>query len=215
MARGGRAGHGRALVRGAPIPCRPAPRAHRCLFSPDTASGSPPSRPPRASVAGPPAGAGDDRPGRCPGAHAHPGQRRRVRPARGRPGRQQRPRALAIDANPATAWHTDWYATARFGNLYPGTGLLVDMGRPAAITAARITLGQARGAGLQLRVGAAPTLADLPPVAHQANASGVVRFRLTTPAHGRYVLVWFTRLPPDPAGTFQAHVYNLRLEGQP
>jgi len=122
---------------------------------------------------------------------------------------------LAIDANPATAWHTDWYATARFGNLYPGTGLLVDMGQPATITAARITLGQAHGAGLQLRVGAAPTLADLTPVAHQANASGVVRFRLTTPAHGRYVLVWFTRLPPDPAGTFQAHVYNLRLEGQP
>jgi hypothetical protein len=25
-------------------------------------------------------------------------------------------------------WHADWYTTARFGNLYPGTGLLVDMG---------------------------------------------------------------------------------------
>jgi len=122
---------------------------------------------------------------------------------------------LAIDANPTTAWHTDWYATARFGNLYPGTGLLVDMGRPTTITAARVTLGLAHGADLQLRVGAVPTLADLPPVAHQANASGVVRLRPTTPAHGRYVLLWFTRLPLDPAGTFQAHVYNLRLEGQP
>jgi hypothetical protein len=38
--------------------------------------------------------------------------------------------------------------------------------------------------------------------------------RLATPAHGRYVLIWFTRLPPDPAGTFQASVYNLRLEGR-
>jgi Helix-turn-helix domain len=122
---------------------------------------------------------------------------------------------LAIDGNPATAWHTDWYATARFGNLYPGTGLLVDMGRRVTITAARITLGRTRGADFQLRVGAAPSLADLPPAATAANAGGVVRLRLTTPARGRYVLIWFTRLPPDPAGTFQASVYDLRLEGRP
>lgn len=122
---------------------------------------------------------------------------------------------LAIDGTPATAWHTDWYTTARFGNLYPGTGLLVDMGRPVTITAAQITLGQAHGARFQLRAGAAPALADLPPVATAASAGGLVRLRLTTPAHGRYVLIWFTRLPPDPAGTFQASVHNIRLEGRP
>jgi len=121
---------------------------------------------------------------------------------------------LAIDANPATAWHSDWYATAHFGNLYPGTGLLVDIGRPATITAARITLGQAHGTDLQLRVGTAPALADLPPVAQRANAGGVVRLRLTNPARGRYVLLWFTSLPADSAGTFQVRVYNLRLAGR-
>jgi hypothetical protein len=42
----------------------------------------------------------------------------------------------------------------------------------------------------------------------------MMRLRLTTPAHGRYVLIWFTRLPPDPAGTFQASVHNVRLEGR-
>ena len=122
---------------------------------------------------------------------------------------------LAIDGTPATAWHTDWYTTARFGSLYPGTGLLVDMGRPVIITAAQITLGQAHGARFQLRAGAAPALADLPPVATAASAGGLVRLRLTTPAHARYVLIWFTRLPPDPAGTFQASVHNIRLEGRP
>jgi cytoskeletal protein RodZ len=121
---------------------------------------------------------------------------------------------LATDANPATAWHTDWYASAHLGNLYPGTGLLVDLGRPVTITAAQLTLGTARGASFQLRVGAAPALADLPPVAHAANTGGVVRLRLITPAHGRYLLIWFTSLPPDPAGTFQASVYNIRLEGR-
>jgi transcriptional regulator with XRE-family HTH domain len=120
---------------------------------------------------------------------------------------------LAIDGNPATAWHTDWYATARFGNLYPGTGLLLDMGRPVTITSARITLASVPGADLQLRVGAAPALADLPPVAGAADAGGVVPLRLAAPAHGRYVLIWFTRLPPDSAGTFQASVYDVRLAG--
>jgi hypothetical protein len=121
---------------------------------------------------------------------------------------------LAIDGNPATGWHTDWYTTAQFGNLYPGTGLLVDMGRPVTITAARITLGRAHGASFQLRAGAAPALASLRPVAHAANAGGVVWLRLTRPAHGRYVLIWFTSLPPDPAGTFQASVYDLQLAGR-
>jgi cytoskeletal protein RodZ len=122
--------------------------------------------------------------------------------------------SLAIDGDPATAWHTDWYTTANFGNLYPGTGLLVDMGRPVTITAARITLGSTPGADFQLRAGAAPSLADLPAVANAASAAGVVRLELTAPAHSRYVLIWFTSLPPDPAGTFQASVYDVRLEGR-
>jgi hypothetical protein len=122
---------------------------------------------------------------------------------------------LAIDGSLVSAWHTDWYTTARFGNLYPGTGLLVDMGQPVTITAAQVRLGRAHGARFQLRAGAAPSLANLPPVASAASAGGLVRLQLATPAHGRYVLIWFTRLPPDPAGTFQASVHNLRLEGRP
>jgi hypothetical protein len=88
------------------------------------------------------------------------------------------------------------------------------MGRPVTITAARITLGSVPGAAIQLRVGAAPSLADLPPVASAGDAHGAASLRLTTPARGRYVLIWFTRLPPDSAGTFQASVYDVKLEGR-
>jgi hypothetical protein len=118
----------------------------------------------------------------------------------------------AIDASHATAWRTDWYTTARFGNLYPGTGLLLDMGHPVTITGAAISLGSASGAALQIRVGGARGLAQRPPAA-RAGAAGVLRLRFRRPAYGRYVLLWFTRLPADQAGTFQASVYNIKLTG--
>ena len=121
---------------------------------------------------------------------------------------------LAIDGNPATAWHTDWYSTARFGNLYPGTGLLVDMGHPATLTGAAIRLGRAHGASFQLRVGATPALASLRPVARASGAGGMVRLRFTRPVRDRYLLLWFTRLPPGPTGNFQASVFQLVLTGR-
>jgi hypothetical protein len=52
-----------------------------------------------------------------------------------------------------------------------------------------------------------------PPAARAAGAAGVLRLRFSRPAHGRYVLLRFTRLPADPAGTFQASVYNIKLTG--
>jgi helix-turn-helix protein len=127
----------------------------------------------------------------------------------GGPGDNSDLARLAIDGNPATAWHTDWYSTARFGNLYPGTGLLVDMGHPATLTGAAIRLGRAHGASFQLRAGATPALASLRPVARASGAGGVVRLQFTRPVRGRYLLLWFTRLPPGPAGNFQASVYRL------
>ena len=132
------------------------------------------------------------------------------------PGGGDNPRRahLAIDRSPATSWRSDWYTSAHFGNLYPGTGLLLNMGRTVAISRVRINLGRVSGAAFQLRVGTRPTMAHLRPVARAGNAGGVVHLRLGGPAHGRYVLVWFTRLPANSAGTFQAGVNNIHLAGQ-
>ena len=121
---------------------------------------------------------------------------------------------LAIDASPATAWSTEWYASADFGNLKPGTGLLLDMGRTVTITSVQVLLGRIPGADFQVRVGDVASLTDLPSVAHASDAGGQVSLHLTRPAHGRYVLIWFTQLPPDTSGTFRASVYNVSLEGQ-
>jgi len=122
---------------------------------------------------------------------------------------------LAIDVSQATAWHTQWYTTARFGNLKPGTGLLLDMGREVTVTSVRVLLGSASGASLQLRVGdEASSLTGLRPVVRVTGAGGQVQLGLTKPVHARYLLLWFTKLPPDNSGTFQASVYNVWVEGR-
>jgi cytoskeletal protein RodZ len=119
---------------------------------------------------------------------------------------------LALQGKAATPWHSQWYATPQFGNLQSGTGLLLDMGHTVTVTGARISLGYGPGAALDLRIGSTPALARMRTVAHSTNASHQVLMHLQ-PTRGRYVLVWFTRLPPDQAGTFQASVYDIKVLG--
>ncbi len=110
-------------------------------------------------------------------------------------------------------WHTNWYATASFGNLQSGTGLLLDLGRSVTVTRARIDLGPAAGGALELRAGNQPVLSDLLPVARSADTGGTLTLALSHPVAARYLLIWFTRLPPDNAGTYQATIYHVNLTG--
>ncbi|HEX9527110.1 MAG TPA: serine/threonine protein kinase, partial [Streptosporangiaceae bacterium] len=121
--------------------------------------------------------------------------------------------ALAVAGNPARPWISQWYTTAKFGALKTGTGLLLDMGRTVTVSSVRLSLASRSGADIQLRAGSKPIPTWLPQVASAANAGGAVRFQLSAPAHVRYVLIWFTRLPPDNAGTYQASVYQITVQG--
>jgi cytoskeletal protein RodZ len=123
--------------------------------------------------------------------------------------------AGATGASSASAWYSDWYTTAHFGNLQAGTGLLLDMGRTVTITSVRLSLGHIPGADFQVRAGDTPVLADLHQVASSSGAAGQVQLSLSTPVHARYLLIWFTRLPPDPSGTYQVSVYKIGVRGQP
>jgi cytoskeletal protein RodZ len=122
--------------------------------------------------------------------------------------------ALAVSGNPATPWTTDWYATPFFGNLYSGTGLLLDMGHTVTITSVRLSLG-IPGADLQLRAGSSPELADLSQVASSSGGGGTVTLQPSPAVHARYLLVWFTKLPPDASGTYQASIYGIHVQGHP
>ena len=42
---------------------------------------------------------------------------------------------------------------------------------------------------------------------------GSLTVKLTSPATARYLLIWFTGLPPDNSGTYQASIYNVSVLG--
>ena len=123
--------------------------------------------------------------------------------------------AARVLSDPAAGWLTQWYATPNFGDLKSGTGLLLDMGRTVTVTTVRLTLGGPPGASLQLRAGSVPALSALPVVTAATNAGDLLTMSLATPAKARYVLLWFTRLPPDGAGTYQIFVHQVTVRGRP
>jgi hypothetical protein len=123
--------------------------------------------------------------------------------------------AQALAGDPANPWYTDWYASPDFFDMTPGTGLLLDLGRTVTVTSVSVSLGGAPGASLQLRAGSEPAPAWLPAVAGVSGAGGTVQLRPSAPVQVRYVLIWFTSLPPTPAGTYQASVYQVVVQGQP
>ena len=109
-------------------------------------------------------------------------------------------------------WYSQWYATPTFGGLRTGTGLLLDLGTQASVTDVRLTLGSEPGADVQVHVGSTASL-DSPTVASAWSAGGTVRLTAATAAKGRYVLIWFTRLPPDGHGHYQVSVYDIEVDG--
>lgn len=120
---------------------------------------------------------------------------------------------FATDANAGTAWHTDWYATANFNGNQPGTGLLLDMGSTVTVSSVQVMLGPAAGGSVQLRAGSSPSLAALSVVAQATLPGGALTLQGSSPVSARYLLIWFTRLPPDNVGTYQAFVYNVTVSG--
>jgi hypothetical protein len=130
--------------------------------------------------------------------------------------------SLAIDGQPGTSWTTDSYrGSPRFGNLYGGTGLMLDMGRRVDVSSVTVTFGNVPGAHVRIAVGNnAEGAGSAPPpgfttLARSADATGQVTFTRHGTASGEFVLIWFTKLAPqsDQAGHYQADVFNVVVRG--
>jgi hypothetical protein len=128
-------------------------------------------------------------------------------------GDDPRQASLVLDRSDSIGWHSDWYRTAAFGGLQSGTGLLLDMGKSVTVTSARIQLGPAAGGVIEVRAGNSASVRQLRVVARVANPGGSLTVPVSSPVSARYLLIWFTALPPDSAGTYQATIYRVRLLG--
>jgi serine/threonine protein kinase len=129
---------------------------------------------------------------------------------------------LAIDSNPSTFWHTQFYVGSPvFGGLKTGTGLILDMGRKVKLASVQVTFGSIPGADVQIKLGNSnvrtpSVMSGFTTVASATNVAGTHTFTVHSSATGRYVLIWFTKLPPQTAGStsqFEAKIYNAIVRG--
>jgi len=127
----------------------------------------------------------------------------------------------AIDNNPGTFWHTDFYDNyPTFGNLKTGTGLILDMGGPVRLSQVVVQFGTICCAHVEIEIGnndspVASTLSTFTQVQGSDNAVGSTTFDVTSHAAGRYVLIWITYLPrlAGSANRYEALIYNIVVHG--
>jgi hypothetical protein len=92
------------------------------------------------------------------------------------------------------------------------------MGQPVRISSVTVTFGPVPGADTSIEVGnddtlSAATLTTFRTVASAGDVAGTHTFRAARPAKGRYVLIWFTKLPPAGDGQFAAEIFAVTVRG--
>jgi hypothetical protein len=123
---------------------------------------------------------------------------------------------LAIDGNSDTAWGTDHYNTAEFGNLKDGLGLWLDLEKESEV--ARVTLeSPIQGWTFQINTGSSAAAPSEPLPA----LDGSTEFTMgrggeavidLKPVRASRLLIWITRLGTDDDG-YAASIANVTIEG--
>jgi serine/threonine protein kinase len=126
---------------------------------------------------------------------------------------------LAIDREPGTDWTTDSYqGSSHFGNLYHGTGLVLNMGKQVSVSSVQVTFGLATGSHVRIEVGdndSGVKPAGTTTLGRSSNATGTITFTAHHTATGQFVFIWFTNLASQQGspGHYQADVFNVVVRG--
>jgi hypothetical protein len=119
----------------------------------------------------------------------------------------------AYDKSTATYWQTDFYKGADFGNLKPGLGIILDLGKVQQI--GKVTVTFMGNTSVELRTasadaGSEPTSFDA--YTKVAAGSGTsVPLKPAQSVKSRYVLVWLTKLPLTDDGTYRGRVADIKV----
>jgi len=105
------------------------------------------------------------------------------------------------DGDPATAWRTDSYKTARFGNLKRGIGIRLDLGTAQSVRQVAVSV-QNIGGVVELRTGAADgdSPDDYRTITPEQNPDSTTITFSIPPTTSRYWLIWYTSLPENDRG---------------
>jgi eukaryotic-like serine/threonine-protein kinase len=129
--------------------------------------------------------------------------------------------ANAIDKSSRSFWASQWYKSSEFGGLKTGAGLLIEMAKPVTFRSVVVTFGTVPpGSDVKLLVGnsderSQANLSSMTTVASANGASGKVTFRVTSSVKGRFLVIWFTKLPPKSGSGqwYMAQVFNVVVHG--
>jgi len=118
--------------------------------------------------------------------------------------------ARVYDGDLTTAWNSENYRSAQFGQLKQGVGVLLDLGQPTSVHDITLQLG---GGPVDLTVYAAtnPALDGATVIGTASAASGNVLLKpAQTMPQAQYVIVWFTSLDRH-GGQFRATISEIAL----
>jgi hypothetical protein len=134
-----------------------------------------------------------------------------------RRGRESDDLAVTVnDDDPDTAWLTSQYTTPDLDGK-EGVGLILDLGQPQDVQQVSLNLVGA-GSNLDIRVAdrVLPDPALWTPLASAFAPRDRIDIRSPRPITGRYVLVWFTQVPPaldQGTGVYQGGVRSAVVSG--
>jgi hypothetical protein len=111
--------------------------------------------------------------------------------------------------NPLTgqspAWHTQQYDGPKFAGLKSGDGYLIDMGtavKPSSVTVTFATPGDATATLYVSNTNSSSSNTTFPQqgftaITKPVQVSNTYTFNVSSSATGRYIIIWFTSLPPS------------------
>jgi serine/threonine protein kinase len=119
----------------------------------------------------------------------------------------------AYDNDTSSYWQTDFYEGANFGNLKPGLGIILDLGKVQDI--GKVTVTFMGDTTVELRAAASdassrPTTFDAYTKVAAGSGTGVP-LKPDKAVKSRYLLIWLTKLPLTEEGNYRGRVADIKI----
>ncbi|MFF5310051.1 protein kinase family protein [Streptomyces massasporeus] len=116
------------------------------------------------------------------------------------------------DNAPGTYWETSFYASADFGRLKSGVGVILDLGKVQDVGKVTVSFKGDTSVELRAASGAATQPQSLDGYTKVAQGAGTtVALKPDESLKSRYLLVWLTKLPLTDDGNYRGRVVDVKV----